>query len=88
MKHKSKVLAALHEAGTEVFFDRPCDYVNLCCAKSRLGKIGPDGELLCANCNASRGHLPQSVKAQLADIITHFGPLDAPIILRAGGRRQ
>jgi hypothetical protein len=72
---------------TEVFFDRPCDHVNLCCTKSRFGKIGPGGELLCANCNSPRGHLPQSVQAQLANIIARFGPLDTPIILRAGGQR-
>jgi hypothetical protein len=73
--------------GTEVFFDRPCDWIDLCCQKSRFGKIGPGGELLCANCNSPRGHLPQSVQAQLANVITRFGPLDTPIILRAGGQR-
>jgi hypothetical protein len=73
--------------GTEVFFDRPCDWINLCCQKSRFGKIGPGGALLCANCNAPRSSLPPSVQAQLTDIVTRFGPLDAPIILRAGGRK-
>ena len=74
-------------AGLAVMFDRPCDRIDLCCTKSRFGKVGPDGELLCANCNAPRGRLPQSVQAQLTDIVTRFGPLDAPIILRAGGRK-
>jgi hypothetical protein len=73
--------------GTEVFFDRPCDWINLCCQKSRFGAIGPGGELLCANCNSPRGHLSQSIQAQLASIITRFGPLDTPIIFRAGGKR-
>jgi hypothetical protein len=73
--------------GLKIKFDRPCDRIDLCCTKSRFGKVGPDGELLCANCNAPRGRLPPSVQAQLADIVARFGPLDAPIILRAGGRK-
>jgi hypothetical protein len=34
-------------------FDRPCDRVDLCCAKNRFGKVGPDTALLCATCGAA-----------------------------------
>jgi hypothetical protein len=70
-----------------VTFDRPCDRVDLCCANNRFGKIGPDLTLLCANCGALRGRLQQSTAAQLVAVVSKFGSLDAPIILRAGGRQ-
>jgi hypothetical protein len=73
--------------GAAVMFDRPCDRVDLCCVKSRIGKIGPDNTLLCSNCGAPRGRLPQAIVTQLADIVGRYGALDAPIILRAGGRK-
>jgi hypothetical protein len=73
--------------GIAVVFDRPCDRVNLCCAKNRFGKIGPEGILFCSNCGTNRGHLPQSTTTQIIDIIASFGALDTPIILRAGGRQ-
>jgi hypothetical protein len=74
-------------AGLAVMFDRPCDRVDLCCSKSRFGKIGPDNTMICANCGAVRGRLPQSAAAQLTAIVSKFGAPDAPIVLRAGGRQ-
>jgi hypothetical protein len=74
-------------AGLAVMFDRPCDHVDLCCSKSRFGKIGSDNALICANCGAPRGRLPNNTAAQLAAIVTNFGAPDTPIILRAGGRQ-
>jgi hypothetical protein len=68
-------------------FDRPCDRVDLCCAKNRFGKVGPDNALLCVNCGALRGHLSPQVATQLADIMARFGPIPEPIVLRAGGRQ-
>jgi hypothetical protein len=72
---------------TAVVFDRPCDRVNLCCAKSRFGKIDADGALFCANCGATRGHLSENVMRQIADIAARFGPTSEPIVLRTGGRQ-
>lgn len=73
--------------GLAVMFDRPCDRVSLCCAKSRLGKIGPDNVMICDNCGAYRGRLPHSASTKIAAIIARFGALDAPVIIRAGGQQ-
>jgi hypothetical protein len=73
--------------GLAVMFDRPCDRVDLCCAKNRLGKIGPDNALFCGNCGAARGRLPENVIRQIADIMARFGLISDPIVLRAGGRQ-
>jgi hypothetical protein len=79
--------------GLAVVFDRPCDRVNLCCTKNRLGKIAPGigsqgANLVCSNCGAHRGYLSQEIATQISDIVSKFGPLDAPIILRAGGKNE
>jgi hypothetical protein len=73
--------------GLPVVFDRPCDRVNFCCARSRVGKIGSDNVMICDNCGAYRGRLPHSAITQITAIIRQFGALDTPIIVRAGGRQ-
>jgi hypothetical protein len=66
--------------GLSVELSDPCK----CASSMAVISVGLHVSLRCASCQAKRGLLSRSTYEFIGRIITKFGPLTAPIIIRRG----